>query len=277
MSIVDCASHLRDIFNNTVPAFETDPDTIKYLAPLLKEYKSIVQAIDEMKQILTCRICAAEAEQQILKAELEQIDPSYHERFSPKVLQAARSLSTIVSKLATTASSNSISPSRPYGSEIVSQLAVLELELLFFEAQLTEIDGKQKQMRKVLQSLHQQRKKLNEFNNGTHLENILLHEQKQIGTLAEIEQTTANLEQSMAVLEARLQSFGANMDHFDIEALAKGTQELAATQQRITEVLATPEYDAIAGIPQVSPKELDAEIERIRGELNELIEQLEEV
>ncbi|EFO61224.1 Hypothetical protein GLP15_534 [Giardia lamblia P15] len=277
MSIVDCASHLRDIFNNTVPAFETDPNTIEYLASLLKEYKSIMQAIDEMKQILTCRICAAEAEQKILKAELEQIDPSYHESFSPKVLQAARSLSTIVSKIATTLSSNSISPSRPYGSEIVSQLTVLELELFFFEAQLTEIDGKQKQMKEVLCNLQQQHKKLNEFNNGTYLENILLHEQRQMSALAEIEQTTTNLEQSMAVLEARLQHLGTDIDDFNIDTIAKGVQELTATQQRITKVLAAPEYTTIAGVPHMSPKELDTEIDRIKGELNELIEQLEEV
>lgn len=277
MSIVDCAAHLRDIFNNTVPAFETDPDTIEYLASLLKEYKAIMQAIDEIKQVLTRRICAAESEQQILKAELEYIDPSYRENISPKAFQAARALSTIASKISTTASSNSISLNRPYGSEIVGQLTVMELELFFLEAQLAEANEKQKRMQEVLCNLQQQRRKLDELNSGKHLESALLHEQKQIATLAETEQAATDIEQAMDMLDKKLQRFGVGIDDFDVDSLARGILEVTAAQQRVTAMLDTPEYSAITGVPQMSPRELDAEIDRIRAELNEFIEQLEEV
>ena len=59
--------------------------------------------------------------------------------------------------------------------------------------------------------------------------------------------------------------------------LSQGILEVTAAQQRVTAMLDTPEYSAITGVPQMSPRELDAEIDRIRAELNEFLEQLEEV
>lgn len=277
MSIIDCASYLRDIFNNTLPAFETDPDAIKYFISLLKEYKAIMQAVDEMKQVLVCRLNAAEHEQKVLEAELTQIDPSYRESISPKAFQATQLLSVISSKIAASASSNSLSPNRPYGSEIIGQLAVMELELFSLEAQLAEIDEKQGQMQDVLSNLQQQRRRLDEFNDGKYLETTLLHEQKQVALLTEIEQIAASLEHSIAIIKNDLQCMGADMGDSNIDSLAKGVLEVAAVQQRITDVLETPEYRIVGRIPPMSPREIDIETDRIRAELTEIIEQLEDV
>lgn len=277
MSIAECASHLRDIFNNAIPAFETDPDAINYLISVLKEYKAITQAIDGMKQILVSRISATEHEQHILEAELEQMDLSYRETVSPKVFQAIQSLSTIASKVGTAASSNNIPLDRPYGSEIIAQLAVIEMEVFSLETQLAEIAEKQKQKQSILCDLQQQRRKLDELNDGQHMERVLLHEQRQIASLTEIEQASIDLEHSIVTLNNNLQHRGVEMGDFNIDSLAKGVLEVAASQQRVMEVLDTPEYKFIARVPLISPKEMDIEIDRIRAELNEVIAQLDDV